>query len=115
MSEQNNVVPINDTHTKLKAVISEILEQKQGTTVSAQDAVFNEIIKKASAKVPSWVIYAAVGFLGPSFGAFYVTAQSVWSMPKEVSALKIQVAEQSKAIAEIKSLLQSATTQKVQP
>ena len=70
-----------------------------------------DIIKKAAAKVPSWVPYLFFLVGGPSLGTLYVTAQSVWHTPQDIAALQTKVDQQSKDIAEIKALLQHPTTQ----
>ena len=84
------------TAVAVAALIETALAAKGITTTGDMDAA----IKKAAAKVPSWVIYLAVLLGGPSLGAFYVTAQSIYHLPDKVEVILkaqegMQVAQKS--------------------
>ena len=105
------------TQESLRAIVIDVLKSKGMGDAQATraEAYGEELVKKAAKQVPPWVGYLFVLFGVPSLGAFYATAQAIWGMPREVAALKTDLAAhveaESKALAEIKTLLQRPASQ----
>ena len=65
------------------------------------------LIVQASKVVPSWVVWLAVLFGGPSLGGFYVTAQAVWGLPSRVAAIEEKLVVQQATLDRIEVLLKA--------
>lgn len=68
------------------------------------------VLGRAASKVPPWVIYAVITFIGPALLAFYGTWRSIEALPPRVDAIEAKQEAQGKQLDRIEALLQGPTS-----
>jgi hypothetical protein len=99
-----------------QVALTDLVDQaliKRGVPAPVASEVSGEmmaVVAKAASKVPAWVVYLAITFLGPALLAFYGTWKAIQALPPRVDTLERVQKEQGAQLNRIEALLQGPTS-----